>query len=230
MPDNGNGRFNGSRTQPMYTFTDAAHLAQVSPGTVRNWLFGYTAKDRIVRPLLTSTPANQGPMVSFLQLVEIVVARRFRKVEHVKFQTVRQAYENVQKEFALGFPFAHLRLEAIGGHIVQRLRREEPGESLHAVDTPSQWTLPGLVLDVVHQLDYEQDLAARWYPIGKEVPIVVDPRISSGVPTIVRRGVTIHAIHKRWKAGYSIHFIAEDFELADDLVETALRYADQVAA
>ena len=51
------------------------------------------------------------------------------------------------------------------------------------------------------EIEYELDLAAQWYPAGKSLPIVVDPRISSGVPTIKGRGVTIQVIHKRFKAG-----------------------------
>ena len=226
---NGHIPTNGVRAQPMYTFKEAAHLAEVSPGTVRNWLFGYVSGERSAEPLF-NVPSDQGPMVSFLQLIEIVVAGRFRKAEHLPLQTIRQAYENAQQQFSIQYPFAHLRLEAIGGHIVQRMRGEHPGASLQALDQPTQWTLPGLVIEVVHQLEYEQDLAARWYPIGKDVPIVVDPRISAGIPTFTGRGVTIEAIHKRWKAGYKIDFIARDFELEPPLVETALQYAERVAA
>ena len=40
MSDNGNSK-NGWRTQPMYSFSEAAHLAHVSVSTVRNWLLGY---------------------------------------------------------------------------------------------------------------------------------------------------------------------------------------------
>ena len=220
---------NGWRTDPLYSFSETAHLAHVSAGTVRNWLFGYTAQGREVQPLFKA-PADQGPMVSFLQLTEIVVAGKFRKAERVSFQVVRRAYENAQQQSGLENPFAHLQLEALGGHIVSRLRKERPGTSIQTLDDPEQWTIPGLVLDTVRQFDYEQELAARWFPIGRSVPIVVDPRLSSGVPTLVGRGITIQALYKRWKAGHLIGFIARDFKLKDDLVERALQYAEQVAA
>ena len=237
-PDN----LNGYRTQPLYTFGEAARLTGVSPGTARNWLLGYirkertvtpegfTTQDRPIGPLFNS--ASDGPaMVSFLQLIEIVVAARFRKAERVPFQTVRKAHQNGQRDFGLPYPFAHLRLEAIGGHIVRRLHGEQPGVSLQAVDSPAQWTIPGLVLDLVHQLDYERKLAARWYPVGKQVPIVVDPQVSAGRPTVRGRGVTIATLHWRWKgARQTIDFIAQDFVLPRDQVERALQYAENVAA
>ena len=102
---------------------------------------------------------------------------------------------------------------------------------MQALDSPQQWSLPDLVVETVHQMEYdEDDIVFRWYPVGREYPIVVDPKVTSGVPTIVDRGVTVEVIHKRFKAGQKLDFIARDFELESDVVEEALRYAEQVAA
>ena len=216
------------RTQPMYTFGEAARLSGVAPATVRNWVRGYTVRDRSVPPLFESA-AKDAARVSFLQLIEIVVAARFRK-KRFTFKRVRAAYDSARAEWNLAYPFAHLRLEGLGGHIVRRLETESAGESLQAVDSPKQWSLPGLVLGVVRQLDYESELAAKWYPAGKATPVVIDPRVSSGLPTIMDRGVTVGSLLKRWKAGHTIAFIADDFDMKADVVERALQYADAVAA
>ena len=225
---------NGSeswRTGPLYTFSEAGRLAHVSPTTVRNWLLGYKSDTGKLVPPLFHKSNSDAAMVSFLQLVEVVVAGQFRKAERVSFKIVRQAHENAAAQWKLDYPFAHLRLEALGGHIVQRLREERLGRSLQALDNPQQWTLPGLVVETVQQMEYDaEEFAVRWYPVGKEYPIVVDPKVTSGVPTIVDRGVTIEVIHKRFKAGQKLDFIAQDFELEPDIVEEALRYAEQVAA
>jgi len=117
------------------------------------------------------------------------------------FQTVRRAYENAKAQWNVEYPFAHVRLESLGGHIVERLRSELPSRSLQALDQPLQWTLPSLVLETLEQLDFESELAARCYPVGKSIPIVVDRKITSGLPTIVGRGVTVEVIHQRSKAG-----------------------------
>ena len=82
----------------------------------------------------------------------------------------------------------------------------------------------------MEQIHYDSDsLAAQWSPLGKDVPIIIDPRFSAGAPTIVGRGVTVQAIHSRFKAGLLIDFIAEDLVLERTLVERALQYAEQVA-
>ena len=230
MADPPNGPENW-RTGPLYTFAEAGRLAHVSTGTVRNWLLGY--KDDVGRaiPPLIHKSENDTAMVSFLQLIEVVVAGKFRKAERVSLRTVRQAHENAAAQWKIDYPFAYLHLEVLGGHIVQRLREERFGRSLQALDNPRQWTLPGLVVETVRQMEYDtEEFAVRWYPVGKEYPIVVDPKVTSGVPTIEHRGVTIEVIHKRFKAGQKLDFIARDFELEPDIVEEALRYAKQVAA
>ena len=211
------------RTGPLYTFAEASHLAHVSASTVRNWLLG-----RNGQPPLFSEP--QTPMVSFLQLIEIIVAANFRKAERVTYDRVSRAHANARSMFDLEYPFAQQTLEVVGGHIVRRMHENLPHQSLQALDEPSQWTMPGLVLDVIAQIRYEHELAAQWYPAGTSLPIVVDPRISSGVPTIEGRGVTIQVIHKRFMSGQRLDFIAQDFQLEPNVVEEAVRYAERIAA
>ena len=222
---------NGWRTDSMYSFAEAARLASVSVTTVKNWLFGYTVQGREVPPLFSS---SNGGMVSFLQMIEIMVAGRFRKSalgKPMPFHKVREAYVNAQEAWGLEYPFAHLKLEALGGHIVHFLKEGVPVGRFQALDSLEQWTLPGLLRrETTDQIEYQGELAARWFPIGKQVPIVVDPRVSTGLPVIEGRGVTVQAIRKRFKSGLRIDFIAKDFGLKPELVETALQYCERVAA
>lgn len=220
MSNNGNSW----RTQPMYTFGEASQLAGVSPQTVRNWLFGYTVKERQASPLFKAPP-DQTTFCSFLQLIEIIVAAQFRKVSHTSFLVVKRAYDNAQNEWGVNYPFAHLKLKAMGGHIVNMIS-ESP--SFQAVDELHQWTIPGLIQQTIDQLEYESELAAKWYPVGKTIPIVVDPRISAGLPTIVGRGVTVEAIDKRFSSGQKWDFIAQDYELTEDTVQEVLRYSRKI--
>jgi len=225
MSNNGNGK-NGWRTQPMYSFTEVAHLSHVSVGTVRNWLLGYTVEQGTVEPLFKGQ-FDEEKACSFLQLIEIVVAAGFRKSEHVPFRTVRLAYENAKKLYKYEYPFAHVELKAYGGHIVHIIR--VPGISLQAIDQPEQFTLPDLVQETLSQLEYEYELANRWWPVGKNIPIVVDPQISAGLPVVEGRGITVEAIHKRFKANQKMDFIAKDFDLEFGIVEEVIRYAEKVA-
>jgi uncharacterized protein (DUF433 family) len=214
---------NGWRTQPMYSFNEVAHLADVTTNTVRNWLYGYTTKERVVDPLL-NPPSNQG-YCSFLNMIEIVVAARFRKVKHTSFETVRRAHDNAKKLYSIEYPFAHLRLEAIGGHIIHMI----VSDSFQAIDTPEQYTLPGLIRQTINELEFELELASKWYPVGKKIPIVIDPYVSSGVPVIEGRGITIETIEKRFYAGkQDPEFMAKDLALQESIILEAIRFAPKV--
>lgn len=215
------------RTDPLYTIAETAHLAHVSSMTIRRWLYGYQTDTQEVPPLLGER--KKTPLVSFLQFAEILIASSWRR-NNVPIPRIRLAHDFAKKEFGVEYPFASLDLEPLGGHILHRFDEETPGASLATLDTRlQQWTLPGFVIDRIHQFDYEQKLAARWYPVGKGTPIVVDPRISAGLPTILNRRVTIQTIYKRFKeAKYSIPFIASDLKLPRNIVEEAVRLADEV--
>ena len=218
------------RTQPMYSFGEVARLAGVSNSTVRNWFLGYKTRDAREIPPLFPDGGAPDSMLSYLQLMETVVAARFRNEDNVRYRDVHAAYRNAREVLGVEYPFAHINLEALGGHIIARLEGEAFGDSLQALNSPTQWSLPGLVLEVIRQFEYEDKFAAKWFPLGKEYPIVIDPRIGSGIPTIEGRGVSVNAIFKRWRAGLKIGFIAQDLALEADVVETVLQYGDGIAA
>ena len=221
------------RTQPMYTIGDAARLAHVAPVTVRRWLYGYapdTSHPLYQMPPVFGELRGDSPLISFLQLIEIVVASDFRMAGHVPLQVVRRAYGVARTDWQVEYPFAHLNLEALGGHIIRHIREDQGSLSAQSVDTPVQWTLPGLVREEVRKLDYDRGWASRWHPLGTSIPIVVDPQYGSGAPTITGRGLTVGTLYRRWHAGQSYRFIADDLALDRDVVEDALRYAQDVAA
>ena len=62
------------------------------------------------------------------------------------------------------------------------------------------------------------------------MPIVIDPRITSGLPTILGRGVTVQIIRKRFLAGQDMEFIAQDYEIDKNVVEDAVRYGELIAS
>jgi uncharacterized protein (DUF433 family) len=215
----------------MYTFSEAARLAGVSSATVLRWMYGYTSPTGQMRPVFgpRDRAKEGGAAVSFLQLAEIVVVGRFRH-KRVTLERLRQAHQFARESFNLEYPFASLRLKTDGVHVLQQFQESEPGDTLLALDKAGQLTLPGDVVQVIETFDFEDELVARWFPMGKEVPIVVDPRYGAGRPTIPDRRLPIDIIHKRWLAGQSFQFIAEDFDLEPALVENALRYAEKYAA
>ena len=216
------------RLSPLYTISEAAHLAKTTTATIKRWMFGADG----FKPLFDGDVAemDDSSMVSFIQLVEIVVAKGFRDKGRVTISAVRRAYEHTKRHLGVEYPFASLNLEPLAGHIILRMRNEDPDEGIPAIDSPGLRTIPGLTIEVLENLDYEMELARRWWPLGKDRPIVIDPRVSAGVPTIPERRVTIKNIRKRWLAGQTMKFISADLALEESTVEQVLRYGELIAA
>ena len=217
------------RTSPLYTISETARLAKVAPNTIRRWIFG-TESAKPVFDDSSYDVARDSTIVSFIQLVEIVVASNFRKEGRVSLEVVRRAYINAKDHFDTEYPFASLKLEPLAGHIIVRLREAKTIQGIPAIDSPGLTTIPGFTIEVLKDIDYESDLAARWWPAGKDKPIVIDPRFSAGLPTVPKRRVTIQNIHNRWMDGQDIEFISRDLVLASHTVEEILRYSVEIAA
>ena len=100
-------------------------------------------------------------------------------------------------------------------------------DKLVVLDQRGQYTLPGVVQGVVFQFDFNKrdTLAVRWFPHGREVPIVVDPRFGGGLPTVRDRGITVDILKKRKRAGEDERSIAEDYALTLSDVKKVLAYA-----
>lgn len=212
-----------------YTIRQAAVLAGVSPGTVRNWLYGTSPPNGYEMEAVfggKERRKDEIARVSFLELTELVIAARYRKLR-IKLERIRSAHNYAKNEWELSHPFAHLNLTSIGGHILARFEAESPGEGHFVVlSSHEQYVLPDIIEGELNRFDYsdEDNFAERWYPHGRDVPIVVDPHYAGGKPTIAKRGVTVEIVHKRWKAGEGVAYIAQDFRLTRADVEAVLQH------
>jgi uncharacterized protein (DUF433 family) len=224
------------RTGKAYTVAQAGRLAGTSPQNVARWLRGYAAPGHQMAPVFGERAGQGQRAVSFLELAEIIVVARFRRPDWrgkrpVRLETLRRAYEYARRTFGLEYPFASLNLKLEGGHILHDFNQAYPGTELLALDLGGQWALPVPVQRGLEQFEFDpQDhLARRWFPLGPEGRIVVDPHVGAGRPTIVGTGVTVDIIRRRFLSNESVADIAEDFEITAADVEQALRYADVAA-
>ncbi len=215
---------NSFRTTRLYTIGEAARFAKVTPETVRRWLFGTVDQ----APVLNYGPDREKYVVSFLELVELVIARRFRR-RNVRIERIREGHDYARTELGIPYPFAWQNLAVQGGRILREFQEKNPGSPLVELNEGQQATLPGMVLVEFEALEWADDeFAERWFPCGKQVPIVIDPQVGAGAPTVVGRRLTVQSIYKRRKAGYSMTRIAKDTGMRVDDVDQILLYANDV--
>jgi uncharacterized protein (DUF433 family) len=214
------------RVGKAYTVKQAASHAGVSHQTVRDWLFGNESRGYLRKAVFgeREKPDDAPVEVSFLELSELVVVSKWRKLK-LKLERIRDAHEFARSEWGVPYPFATLNLQTLGGHVLGRYQESVPGQKLVVLTSPGQYVLPDIVEEELHHFDYSETdkFAIRWWPYGKDIPVVVDPRFAGGQPTVVDRGVTIEILKRRWNAKESLHSIAREYRLKPPVVEAILQ-------
>jgi uncharacterized protein (DUF433 family) len=213
--------------EPLYTYADADYLAGVSRDTSRRWLTGYSYQHaggrRVSLPPVTAGADGQ---VSFVDLVEIIAIGRLKELGFA-LPTIRGIVRNCQEILHVERPLATLRFKAGGREIFV----ERPGAVLLEVGRRKGMQAWHEVLGpFLEDLDYSKELASRWWPLGHDKPIVVDPEYGYGFPVVANSGVRTEIIRERFQAGDLEEQIARDFNLDPIAVERALQFELQRAA
>lgn len=235
--------------EPAYTIAQAARLARMPSVTVRRWILGYEYADRRMKPVFGVQQSAQEdgelePMLSFIQLSELVVANRFRQGEAAQdipgqkrvpmpLKRIRAAHDYARTAMGVDYPFAYLKLQDQGGHILHEFEAQATGgpKGHLALDAGGNWVLPELVVTELHHFKYQEDgMAAEWYPLGTQQPIRLNPRVRGGQPTVVKTGVTISTIISRIDRGEKREIVAYDYGMDLSSLEAAVTAARRYLA
>lgn len=228
----------------IYARADAARLLGMTPGRLRRWVGGYTywlretsagqRQRRRQRPVVHTELPTIGSAValSFLELMELRVVKALVD-EGVSLQHVRAAARLAAERFHTHHPFASSRVFTDGRHIFSAVTDE--------VYTPDvvKWTrdaidqvVAGPVFDqFLHEIDFDPStaLAQRWWPLGRDTPIVLDPAISFGAPVVVGTGVRTATV-ARLARGSSIRDAAVAYEIELGQARAAVEFEQTLAA
>lgn len=209
---------------PAYRFSEAARLVGTTAQTITRWYRGYDAPGHRMRPVLP--PAGTG-LLSYLQLVEVALVADIRRLG-VPLERLRLAHEYCRKTFSREFPFAELSFKTDGVHVLCAFGEHAAGKSLTdaliATDSGGQLVWREAVKERLDQFDYEEGLALRWHPRGRDSVIIVDPRVAFGAPMIGESGVPTSIVRERFDAGEDLDEIEEDFGVSREELVEALRF------
>lgn len=223
----------------IYGPTQAARYVRINPTTLRSWFFGrpYATSKGPKRfdPLLE--PASTDPnLLSFNNLIEAFVLSSLRRQHSVPMKTVREALEVAAKEFHIERPLLRDSLRTSFGELFikhyGRLRHLRKSEQL---------VLEEYFVAHAKRVDLGEDMRPiRYYPflgmlhptpdskdeIGR--PIVIDPNVGFGQPTITGSGVSTYVIAERIDAGETVDDLAADYGITPEQIHAAIIF-DQAA-
>lgn len=224
---------------PIYEPTEAARLVGLSAGRVRRWLSGYqyrytsgrTVLERRQKPVLRR--AADSPHASFLDLIELWRARAFVEAG-LSTQMVRRAFEEAGKITGLFHPFARKRFFLAGSKILLDIGPRQ-GKTPNLVELLSGGQQIGAPLGLFYlkyvEFDPISEAVTRWWPMGKDRPIIVDPGYSFGAPTVFEKGVKTAVVYQLYQGEQrNASRVAQWMQLEPAEVEAAVEFEQELRA
>ena len=170
---------------------------------------------------------GKDPFVSFQDLVELLFVSRFVQ-RGVRLQVVREAAQAANEMFGEErYAFTLRRFETDGRRIFAKF---EAGDDKHMIDLArKQHVFEEVFAPLLHQLDYGDRYATRWWPLGKDGHIVLDPTRAFGRPTVDRFGIATSTLAESAVAWKSVQRVADWYEVPVSTVEAAVAFERHAA-
>ena len=215
----------------LYTPAEAARLIGVPVQTLQRWLKGHRIGDREYEALwpLHGELEDGSTYLSFLDLVQARVALALINAG-LSAQKVRKAIDRGRTILNTDYPFASARFRTDGRTVV--LHVLVPGEDDKLIDLfkDGQYLMKNIVEPSLKGLEFDRDLASRWWPGGKEDRIVVDPRRQFGQPIDAETGVPTSVLAGAVDAEGSVQNAARAYQVPEAAIRRAVRFETKLAA
>lgn len=220
----------------IYTIRDAARLTGVSTGRIRRWLRGYRYRSRkraYASPPLWHgqwEPINHSVALGFLDLIEIRFVDAFLKAG-VSWATLREARVKAGEMFKGAHPFCTNGFMTDGRSIFVELHRETGEPSLLEI-VRRQHVFAQIVRPFLRELEFAEGRGmVRWWPLGTQRQVVLDPTRNFGRPIVDRRGVPTEVLAKAAAAcGGSLAEVSRWYEVPQTEIRDAVEFEQRLAA
>lgn len=213
----------------VYSVPDAARILGFPIDKVRRWIKNYWenkfAEDGT--PYTWGDGKDRG--FNFYTLVELIAIYALRE-NNVSFQKIISARSHLKEVLGVEYPFASKQVMSDGDKFFYQIDEN----LLLDVNLKNQYSFKDIVEPYCNKLDFDaiDTLAERFWPLGKDRSIVVDPKHRLGEPTISGTNISVDIIAGMAARGESVETIASIYELSTGQVKDAIAFneGNRVAA
>ncbi|MGI8439987.1 MAG: hypothetical protein ACR2NV_07300 [Thermoleophilaceae bacterium] len=219
-------RFAERAVEPRYGFAEAASLTRRPAQTLRRWALGnrrrYLDHHRTDDPLIAIDGSlADGLPLSFLNLLELRFLSSYRS--SVPLPAIRRALDYAGEQLGVERPLLRSDFAARGRELFLSFAEGSDKAYLNA-SRQGQVAWPEDATAFLESLDYDGDerAAFRWWPLGKDAPVMLDTRLNAGHPSTATTGVRTGIIAARVSRGWSAEAIAEDVTTTVEEIRAAV--------
>lgn len=213
----------------IYTVSDLAKILDLKYFKVQRLLNEYWDK-KFASQLgeKYSWTVKKSKAVSFHTLVEFYTFFQLKEAG-VSTQKILKAHIELSEIFNTAFPFAKSQilngLNCFGKKIVFEVNKDE----IIDLDSTKQLNL-NFIKKFMRKLDFDRNnLAERFYPLGKNNSVIVDPKHQFGQPTIKGTNIFPETIYNFYRSKESKNFIASSYNLNLKQINDAIEYCKNAA-
>jgi uncharacterized protein (DUF433 family) len=210
----------------LYTVPDISSILGLPQSKVRRWLKDYWNNQFTTdgRPGFSDGSGNE-LVTNFYTLIEFFAFYQLRQ-EGVTTQKIIKAHQVLSNTFETKYPFAKSNVFTDGRHV---LFTGEVGEIIRADET-LQITIKEIFEPFCKKIDFNKsNLAERFFPLGKEHSIVIDPKRQFGQPVIGATNILSESVFNLFRGGESIDVIQRLYDLTGEQVNDAILYHQHAA-
>jgi hypothetical protein len=162
--------------------------------------------------------------LSFLNLLELRMLSAYR--DEAALPAIRSALEFAAEKLGEPRPLLTLRFSTQGGKLFTEYAETDDGKMLLNASAGGQLAFPDLVSLVTSEIEYEHDVAQRWWYHSRRVPLLVDTAVAAGMPITAETGTRVDAIVVRLREGSkSAEIVADTGATADEIAAVAQHQA-----
>ena len=160
-----------------------------------------------------------------MELVEVAFVAFFRRIG-LSLQRIRNARIYAAQNLNAEYPFVEYRWKSEGVHLLMDCAQFEDTDDFKVIiaDQGGQLGWQDMMLEKFAEFDYDSigddSWALRWHPAGRQSKVLIDPRISFGVPIV--EGLPTWVLKGRWNAKEDVDEITDDFGISREAVRPRL--------
>lgn len=213
--------------RPVYGMGQAARLLGLRTDALRRWVDGYERTGVTYPPVIREKGTGED-LVTWGEFVEAGYLREYR-TRSVTLQYLRPVISILRRELGVRYPLATLQPYTSGRQLaldVQQTVGLDPALDIVVIGRDGNLQLADPALAFVEKVDFAGQgdrVAERLYPLGRSVPVRLDPEHSFGEPTLPV-GVRTEIIAELVAAGEDRHHVAAMYRIGVDEVDAAVDY------
>jgi uncharacterized protein (DUF433 family) len=217
------------REWPVYSLAEVSFFLNIPKPTLHSWTKERVdSKGKIQEPLIV--PADRKEVLfSFYNLTEAHILSVTTKVHKVRVPAIRAAIKELQATgLATGsHPLLSREFHTDGRDMFIKLL-----EKTVNLSRSGQLALKPIMDEYLERIERDEAFKPKkLYPSKQAHKIVAMlPTVSSGRPVIDGTGIPVASIWNRYRAGDTVEFIADDYDIAETQVEGAIGYIAQLKA